>query len=128
MNDSQGNTGVVDLVKYLDSWMDNMLQRPHMYVSCPAAMEDIVSLIDQIKIALTNTEVGPNDLMGYSAFLYQKGFGSATFCNRRRPQGLTEVERALFSELAEFIGEYRKKGLVRIKINDEIEHKRGSSD
>lgn len=117
MNDWKNDPKLRKIIAGLDSWLDVMLQRPHMYVSSPEAMEDIIHLVDLIKRLVADTDDGPSDLFGYSVFLRSKGFDAGTFCSQQREHSLTEQDRALFSKLGVFLKEYLQSDTSRIQMD-----------
>lgn len=116
MNDWQNDPKLAKIVTGVDSWLAVMLQRPYMYVSSPEAMEDVIHLVDLVKRLVADTDNGPPDLFGYSAFLRSKGFDAGTFCSQQRERTLTEADRALFSKLREFVKEYLQSDMSRIPV------------
>ncbi len=98
-----------EIVEFIDFYIDNCLERPHMYAASPLAMEDMLYALDLIRQFITNESliVGEPFPSAYARYLEDKGFGVATFIIRKiQLSHYDGTDESLFAELADFWREY----------------------
>ncbi len=73
---------IEEVFRFVTEYMCEHLERPSMYASSPEALEDVLWVLDRVRLYIAN---GPERSESqYQAYLGQNGFGARSFTGRYR--------------------------------------------
>jgi hypothetical protein len=93
-----------DIVSHIEKMIRSAVEKPNMYAPSVEQLEATLLLLDNL-LSFCVSAPGENSdgLGGYTRYLIHLGYGSASYCERRRLDGMPSPH---FDELAALFSEY----------------------
>lgn len=93
-----------EIVRYVDEYTAAMLDRPHMYAGTPESLEEILSILDDLRTYAVSAEAQP--IRGrslYGDYNSELGYGALGYFGRRKLEGKPPPN---FAEVAQFFRDF----------------------